>query len=218
VRTSAKSCCVLSTSSSNPDTVPTRAPGSHSGRACLLVVSGPSGVGKGTVVAALAVARADIEVAVSATTRPPRSGEIDGVHYHFLDDCAFDDLAAADGFLEWATYGGYRYGTPWTSVRAALAEGRTLVLEIDAQGARRVREQFPDAVLVFLLPPSLAVLEARIRERGTDDEATIAQRMVIAHQELAQADVFDHQVVNAQVDQAVAALVRIVDAHCVKRR
>lgn len=198
--------------------MPARGPGARPRRACLLVVSGPSGVGKSTVVAALAAARDDIEVAVSATTRPPRPGEVDGVHYHFLDDRAFDELAAAGGFLEWATYNRYRYGTPWASVRKPLAEGRTLVLEIDVQGARQVREQFPDAVLVFLLPPNLAALEARIRGRAADDEATIARRVVIAQQEFAQAGAFDHQVANVQVDQATADLARIVDAHCVERR
>jgi guanylate kinase len=191
--------------------MPAGGPRSHPKRAFLLVVSGPSGVGKGTVVAALAAARDDIKVAVSATTRPPRPGEVDGVHYHFLDDRAFEELAAADGFLEWATYNGYHYGTPWASVCKPLAEGRTVVLEIDVQGARQVRERFPDAALVFLLPPSLAVLEARIRGRGTDDEATIARRVTIARHELAQAGVFDYQITNVQVDQAVTELLRIVD-------
>ncbi len=197
---------------------PQRGLWSRPARACLLVVSGPSGVGKGTVVAALAAARDDVEVAVSATTRPLRPGEVDGVHYHFLDDQAFDELTAEGGFLEWATYNGYRYGTPWASVREPLAQGRTVLLEIDVQGAQQVRKLFSDAVLVFLLPPSLAALEARIRGRGTDDEATIARRVVLARQELVQAGTFDHQVTNAQVDQAAADLARIVDVHCVKRR
>ena len=184
----------------------------------LLVVSGPSGVGKGTVVAALAAARDDVDVAVSATTRPPRAGEVDGVHYHFLDDRAFDELARAGGFLERTVYNGYHYGTLWASVRNALAEGRTLVLEIDVQGALQVRDRFSDAVLVFLLPPSLSVLEARMRGRGTDDKATMARRVALAQEELALAGAFDYRVTNAQVDQAVADLGRIVDAHCVKRR
>lgn len=187
-------------------------------RVCLLVVSGPSGVGKGTVVAALAAARDDIEVAISATTRPPRPGEVDGVHYHFLDDRTFNQLAAAGEFLEWATYNGYHYGTPWAAVRKPLAEGRALVLEIDVEGARQVRQRFDDAVLVFLLPPSFATLEDRIRGRAADDEATIARRVEIARHELAQAAAFDYQVTNARVDQAAADLARIVDAHCVKRR
>jgi guanylate kinase len=175
-------------------------------------------VGKSTVVASLAAARDDIDVAVSVTTRPPRPGEVDGVHYHFLDDWAFDELVRVGGFLESVVYNGYRYGTLWASVRNALAEGRTLVLEIDVQGALQVRKRFPDAVLVFLLPPSLDVLNARIRGRGTDDKATIARRVAIAQQELAQAEVFDHQVMNAKAEQAVADLARIVDAHCMKRR
>lgn len=140
------------------------------------------------------------------------------MHYHFLDDRAFHELARAGGFLEWAVYNGYHYGTLWASVRNALAEGRTPVLEIDVQGALQVREQFTDAVLVFLLPPSLAVLEARMRGRGTDDKVTIARRVMIAQEELTWAGAFDYQITNAQVDQAVADLGRIVDAHCVKRR
>lgn len=189
-----------------------RAPCPQRGR--LLVVSGPSGVGKGTVVAALAAARDDVEVTVSATTRPRRPGEVDGVHYHFVDDRTFDELDAAGGFLEWAEYSGHRYGTLWASIRGPLAEERTVVLEIDVQGARQVRERFSDAVLVFLHPPSLEALEARVRKRGTDDEAAIARRMAIAREELAQSATFDYQVTNAQVDEAVAEIGRILDGYC----
>jgi guanylate kinase len=180
-------------------------------RGRLLVVSGPGGVGKGTVVAALARARPELAVSVSATTRPPRPGEVDGRHYHFLTADAFDALAAADGFLEWAEFNGHRYGTPWTSIRDPLAAGRPVVLEIDIQGARQVRDAFGDAVLVFLAPPSPEALEARLRRRGDDAEA-IARRLAIARWELAQADDFDHVVVNDRLDDAVAALGRILDA------
>jgi guanylate kinase len=180
-------------------------------------VSGPSGVGKGTVVAALAEARDDVEVAVSATTRPPRVGEVDGVHYHFLDRRRFDEMVAADGFLEWAEYNGHCYGTPWNSVRGPLASGRVVVLEIDVQGAKQVRKRFPDAVLVFLHPPGVEALRERVRGRGTDDDEQIARRLAIARRELAQAGMFDHQITNAQVDQAVAQIGRIVDRHCGQR-
>jgi guanylate kinase len=176
----------------------------------LLVVGGPGGVGKGTVVAALARTRPDVVVSVSATTRAPRPGEADGVDYHFLSDEAFTRLADAGGFLEWAEFNGACYGTPWSSVREPLAEGRPVVLEIDVQGARQVRQVFADATLVFLRPPSEEALETRLRGRGDDPQA-IARRLDIARWELAQADDFDHVVVNDSIDQAVAAVARILD-------
>ncbi len=137
------------------------------------------------------------------------------MHYRFLDDREFDELVAAGGFLEWAEYNGRRYGTPWSSVREAFSGRKTtLVLEIEVQGARQVRERFADAVLVFLAPPSRQELEARVRGRGTEDEAAVARRLTIAERELAAADLFDHQVVNAQLDQCVEEIGRIVGCHC----
>ena len=176
----------------------------------LVVLSGPGGVGKGTVVRALRERYADVAVSVSATTRNPRPGEVDGTHYLFLSPEAFDDLIAADGFLEWAEFGGHRYGTPWSSVEGLLAAQRTVVLEIEVQGAAQVRRRFPDAVLIFLAPPSREALVERLRTRGTDDEERIAERMVIADAELAQADAFDHVVVNGTVDGAVEEIGRIL--------
>lgn len=176
----------------------------------LCVVSGPGGVGKGTVVAALARRCPDLVVSVSATTRPPRPGERDGVDYHFLSEAEFAALLAADGFLEWAEFGGRRYGTPWSSVRDALARNRRVVLEIDVQGALQVRARFPDAVLVFLRPPSVPALIERLRRRGADDAARIAERMAIARWELAQAGRFDHQIVNDDLDEAVSAISHIL--------
>ncbi len=172
----------------------------------VVVVSGPGGVGKGTVVAALAARRPELHVSVSATTRPPRPGERDGVHYHFLDDATFDRLVAEDRFLEWAQFSGRRYGTPWSSVDEALAEGRTVVLEIDVQGAMQVRQRSATAVLMFLPPPSPEALRERLRARGSDDPEQVARRMEIAEWELAQADVFDHLIVNDEVGRAVAAI------------
>ncbi|MBA2528890.1 MAG: guanylate kinase [Euzebyales bacterium] len=190
-------------------TAPRPGPSRPSGS--LFVVSGPGGVGKGTVVATLARRRPDLEVSVSATTRSPRPGEVDGVHYHFLREECFDALVAAGGFLEWATFGGRRYGTPWSSVRTPLASGRPVLLEIDVQGALQVRRRFVGAVLIFLRPPSQEALLERLRLRGTDPEERIAERMRIARWELDQAGAFDHLVVNDDLDEAVAAIGRILD-------
>ena len=176
----------------------------------LVVVSGPSGVGKGTVVTALRRARPDVLVSVSATTRAPRPGEVDGVAYHFLDDEQFSALVASGGFVEWAEFAGHRYGTPWSSIEEALSAGQTVVLEIEVQGALQVRRRFADAVLIFLEPPSFEVLEQRLRGRATDAEERILRRLEIARWELGQAGAFDHRVVNDDVDRAVAQITHIL--------
>jgi guanylate kinase len=176
----------------------------------LVVLSGPSGVGKGTVIAGLRARRPDLALSVSATTRPRRPHEVDGVHYHFLDDDAFSALVAADGFLEWAEYAGARYGTPAAPVERLLAEGTDVLLEIEVQGARQVRERRPDALLVLLVPPSLADLEQRLRGRGTEDPESLARRLAAARSELDQARLFDRVVVNDRVPDAVEELDRIL--------
>ena len=176
----------------------------------LVVLSGPGGVGKGTVVRALRQRYPTLVVSVSATTRSPRTGELDGTHYHFLSDDEFDDLVARDGFLEWARFAGHRYGTPWSSIEAPLSNGQTVVLEIEVQGAAQVRERFPEATLIFLAPPSRDALLERLRGRGTDDPQRIAQRMALADAELAEAESFDEVVVNDTVDGAVAEIGRIL--------
>jgi guanylate kinase len=148
---------------------------------------------------------------VSATTRPPRPGEVDGVHYHFVEGERFDAMVRDHEFLEWAEFGGKRYGTPWTSVRGALAEGCTVVLEIEVQGAVQVRARFPSATLVFLRPPDPDALAERLEQRGTDSEDRIAERMRIAEWEMEQAKLFDYEVVNDDIDAAVRRIASILE-------
>lgn len=134
------------------------------------------------------------------------------MHYRFVDDDTFDRMISERAFLEWASFNGRRYGTPWDAIERPLQEGRTVVLEIDVQGAVQVRERMPDAVLVFLAPPDPAALEERLRARGTEDDAAVRRRLDIGRWELEQAARFDHRVVNGTVEQAVADLVAILDA------
>jgi guanylate kinase len=177
----------------------------------LTVVSGPTAVGKGTVVAALRREHPEIFVSVSATTRPPRPGEVDGVHYVFVDEAEFDRLVAENDLLEWAVvHGRHRYGTPREPVLAAIAEGREAVLEIDLQGARQVRANWPDARLVFLAPPSWEELVRRLVGRGTETEEERTRRLDTATRELAAESEFDTTVVNRDVVHAVADLVELL--------
>jgi guanylate kinase len=168
-------------------------------------------VGKGTVVASLARQHPEIFVSVSVTTRPPRPGEIDGVHYHFVDDEEFDALIAQGALLEWATvHGVHRYGTPRAPVLQALAAGRPALLEIDLQGARQVRESWPDARFVFLAPPSWKELIRRQVGRGTESAAQRERRLETARAEMAAQSEFDFVVVNREIGQAVDDLVALV--------
>ena len=176
----------------------------------LFVLSGPGGVGKGTVVAQLRRCLPELAVSVSATTRQPRPGETDGLDYHFVDDATFDRMIADDAFLEWAEFADRRYGTPWSSIDRALHSERPVVLEIEIQGARQVRERLPGAVLIFLAPPSVEELVARLHRRGTDDEDQVARRMALARWEMARAEEFDHVVVNRTVEQAAGDIARIL--------
>lgn len=175
------------------------------GRSQLLVLAGPTAVGKGTVARHISEHHPSIHLSVSATTRPPRPGEIDGVHYFFVDDAEFDRLVARNELLEWAqVHNRHRYGTPRKPVETALAQGRTVLLEIDLQGARQVRRSAPDANLIFLLPPSWDALIERLLGRGTEDAEERARRLRTARVELAAQDEFDHHVVNDEVDRAAA--------------
>lgn len=173
-------------------------------RGLLVVLAGPSGVGKGTVHAHVRAALADAVLSVSVTTRSPRPGEVDGVDYHFVTRERFQELVDARALLEWATYAGHCYGTPREPVTEAVADGRVVLLDIEVQGALQVREHDPDALLVFLVPPSLEELERRLRGRGTEDDDAVARRLARAREELAEADRFDVGVVNDDLDVCVA--------------
>ncbi len=175
------------------------------------VISGPSGVGKGTVVHALAAAYPEVWISISATTRPPRPGEVDGVDYFFVDDAAFDELIATDGLLEWAlVHGSARYGTPTAAVIEAVEAGRRVILEIELQGARQVRGRLPGARYVFLAPPDEGTLVDRLRGRGTETEVQVQRRLQTAKDELAAAGEFDHVLINDDLGQAVAELVELL--------
>jgi guanylate kinase len=182
-------------------------------RGDLFVIAGPSGVGKGSVVRRLLERDPDrLVLSVSATTRAPRPGERDGYDYRFVDDAGFDRLVAADALLEWATVFGDRYGTPADGVEIARAAGRDVILEIDVQGAEQVRRRTPDAILIFLAPPSLGELERRLRARGTESEERIRRRLATAEAELARSPAFDHLVVNDDLDAASSQVAAIIDA------
>lgn len=182
------------------------------GRSRLVVLAGPTAVGKGTVAAHIKAHHPEILLSVSATTRAPRPGEVDGEHYFFVDDVEFDRLIAEGELLEHATvHNAHRYGTPRRPIDAALAEGRTVLLEIDLQGARQVRRAEPSATLVFLLPPSWDELVQRLVGRGTEDAEERARRLRTAKGELASQDEFDFRVVNGEVASAAREVVELAD-------
>ena len=178
----------------------------------LFIVSAPSGAGKTSLVQALLERTPTLGLAVSATTRPIRPGEQAGVHYHFLTVEAFRAEIAAGGFLEYAEVFGNLYGTREADVRRGLVPGRGLILEIDWQGARQVRARFPEAVGVFILPPSGAELERRLRSRGTDSDAVIARRLAQAQEDCTHWGEYDYAIVNDHFATAVAELTAIVTA------
>jgi guanylate kinase len=180
----------------------------------LTVLSGPSGVGKGTVVAAVRRLHPSIWVSVSVTTRPPRPGEREGVHYRFVSPATFQRMAADGELLEYATFAGHGYGTPRAPVEERARAGLPTLLEIELQGARQVRERDADAQLVFLLPPSWAELEHRLRGRGTETEAVVAARLARAQLEMQAVGEFDAQIVNDDVERAATELVSLVQSAC----
>jgi len=181
-------------------------------RGRLLVVSGPSGVGKSSVVAAVAAARPDLMVSVSVTTRPPRRGEGQGRHYRFVRREEFEQLREGGGLLEWAEVYGHYYGTPRAPVEEALAGGRDVLLEIDVQGARQVKAACTEALLVFVMPPSAEELARRLGKRGTEDEAGKQRRLAAAAREMRQSGHFDEIVVNDDFDRAATEVLRLLTA------
>ncbi len=189
---------------------PTEADPTEAG-ARLVVLAGPTAVGKGTVAAQVRAEHPQVWISVSVTTRPPRPGEVEGVHYHFVDDAEFDDLVARGQMLEWAVvHGRARYGTPRAPVEQALTSGRPCLLEIDLQGARQVRVAMPDALFVFLAPPSWEELVRRLVVRGTEDDADRARRLDTARAELAAEKEFDVTIVNDDVRAASERLVALL--------
>jgi guanylate kinase len=183
---------------------------SESGKGKVFVITGPSGVGKGTLIAKLLEAIPELELSVSATTRPPRAGEEDGRDYHFLDPEEFERRVQADEFLEHATYSGNRYGTLRSTVERVLGEGRSVVLEIEVLGAGQIREAMADAVQIFIEPPSAEALRERLVGRETDSPEEIEKRLSRAEVELQAADDFHFRIVNDDMQKAAAELEGLV--------
>ena len=176
----------------------------------LIVLTGPSGVGKGTLLKALLERHPELYLSVSATTRSPREGEVNGIHYYFYNRDRFEAAIAAGALLEWAEFAGNYYGTPIDPVQSQLDLDRSLILEIELAGARQVAKIFPNALRIFILPPDLQTLEARIRDRGTDTPEAILRRLEQAKVEIAAQDEFDYQIVNDDFPAALEELERLV--------
>ncbi len=182
----------------------------------LIIFSGPSGSGKGTVLGKLLEKRDDVKISVSMTTREKRAGEIDGVHYYYVNREYFEKKIADNKMLEFAEYADNLYGTPKDPVDEMLKAGLAVILEIEVQGAEKIRKIYPDAVSIFLTPPSTAVLEERLRGRNTEDEETVNHRLVIAREEIRRAVEYDYIVINDTVENAVNSIETIINAERLK--
>jgi guanylate kinase len=186
----------------------------HPRKGSLIVISGPSGAGKTSVIDTLLQSDSALIRSVSATTRPPRPNEINGVNYHFLSQSQFETLLEKDGFAEWTEYGEYCYGTPKAEIESSLAEGRDLVLEIDVKGAMALKSRNPKIISIFILPPSFSILEKRLRWRQTESSQELQQRLTIAKSEIAYVKDYDYYVINPdnEIDKAVRQIQHIISA------
>ena len=176
----------------------------------LIILTGPSGVGKGTVVKEILGKEKNFWLSISATTREPREGEKDGENYYFLNQEKFKEMIEQNLFLEWAQFAGNYYGTPLTSVNEKIKKGFTVLLEIEVEGAKQVKEKFPNALSIFLLPPDKAELERRIRNRGTEKEEAIQKRLLRANFEISESNRFDFALINHNVDETAKRIIKLI--------
>ncbi|MDJ0601083.1 MAG: guanylate kinase [Crocosphaera sp.] len=182
----------------------------------LIVLTGPSGVGKGTLVRALLTHHPKLYLSVSATTRSPREGEVDGQDYYFLNKAAFETMIEENQLLEWAEYAGNYYGTPRAKVEEKINQSLNVLLEIEVIGAKAIKKSFPDALRIFILPPSLAELEHRLRSRSTDSELAIVRRLERAKEELEVSKEFDQCIINDDLETALQELEKAIFSHQIK--
>ena len=176
----------------------------------LIILTGPSGVGKGTVVKEILANDKNIWLSISATTREPREGEKDGENYYFLNKEKFKEMIEQKLFLEWAQFAGNYYGTPLSSVSAKIKEGLNVLLEIEVEGAKQIKEKFPNSLSIFLLPPDKAELERRIRSRGTEREDAIKKRLLRANYEISASNKFDFELTNHNVDDTAKKIIKLI--------
>ena len=176
----------------------------------LIILTGPSGVGKGTVVNEILGKNKNIWLSISATTREPRKGEKDGENYYFLNQEKFKEMIDQNLFLEWAQFAGNYYGTPLSSVNEKIKKGFTVLLEIEVEGAKQIKEKFPKCISIFILPPNKTELEKRIRNRGTESEESIKKRLLRANYEISSSNEFDFELTNHNVDETAKKIVKLI--------
>ena len=176
----------------------------------LIILTGPSGVGKGTVVKEILGKDKNIWLSISATTREPREGEREGENYYFLSQEKFQEMIEQSLFLEWARFAGNYYGTPFSSVNEKIKKGFTVLLEIEVEGAKQIKEKFPESLSIFLLPPDKAELERRIRNRGTEEEEAIKKRLSRANYEISASNQFDFELTNHNIDETAESIIKLI--------